>query len=230
MADLFREVDEAMRQDRMAKFWKENATYIVAFVLGTIILTAGFSGYKAWDIKTKQTQTAALIALQDAPDYPDNVTDSAIAGLRPGLRSVILMDAAATKLEKKKPAEALKFYETAAADAKIPQDIRHLATLMSVRILSNDKAADGKGLTARLAPLWENPENTWAAHAHLEAAIITANVLTDPDGARTHLNAIQDMTGLPETLYEKARALDHIYALRTRKEPQTSTTRTDSKS
>ncbi len=234
MTDIFREVDEALRRDRVAKFWQENAAYVIAFVLGTIILTAGFSGYKAWDAGTKQKQSAALIALQGAPEYPDNITAAALGGMRPALRGIALLGAAGKQAGKKKPAEALKLYEAAAADTKIPQDLRDLATLMSVRILSDDKAADGPKLIARLEPLWMNPKGAWAGHARLEAAVVTASAMKDPAAARAYLNDVQDMTGQPETLYAKARALDHIYALRAEKTPaaktQTAPTATDSKS
>lgn len=230
MADLFREVDEAMRQDRIAKFWKENATYIIAFILGTIVLTAAISGYKAWDSGVRKKQTQALIALQDARDYPDNITGEAVSGLRPGLRGLALMDAAGKHVERKKTAEALRLYESVAADPEIPGDLRHLATLMNVRLLLNDDAADSGALIARLEPLWTDPESPWAAHARLEAAAIVANRLNDPDAARAHLNAIQDKIGLPATLYEKARALDHVYALRIQKAPQTATAGTKGKS
>lgn len=234
MADIFREIDEAMRQDRAARFWKENAAYIVAFVLGTIVLTAALSGYRVWDARVKQEQTAVLIAFQDAPEYPDNVTPEAVAGLKPGLRGIALLSAAGRQAEKKKTDRSLSLYEAVAADGRIPQDFRHLATLMSVRLRSGEQAAggaaEGQKLVSSLEPLWKNPASTWAAHARLEAAAITANVLNDPEAAQAHLNAVQDMTGLPATLYEKARALGHVYVLRAGKQPKNASTATDSKS
>ncbi|MCC6598722.1 MAG: hypothetical protein IT559_08030 [Alphaproteobacteria bacterium] len=229
MSELFREVDEALRQDRAAKFWKENGIYLIAFVLGTILLTAAFSGYKAWDTHTRQKQTSALLALQNAANYPENITTASLKNLAPGLRGIALLDAGGKYIADKKPQEALKFYEMGAADTKIPEDLHGLATLMSVRLLANTDTADGKDLLARLEPIWSDTKNIWASQARLEAAVISANKLGDLNTARTHLEAVQNTANLPDTVHEKARALDHVYALRQQKAAPKAT-QTDDKS
>jgi hypothetical protein len=46
MSDIFQEVDEIMKQERMEKFWKQNGAWIIAFIVLTILGTAAISGYQ----------------------------------------------------------------------------------------------------------------------------------------------------------------------------------------
>ncbi|MEZ5814522.1 MAG: hypothetical protein R3E13_07395 [Alphaproteobacteria bacterium] len=213
MADLFREVDEAMHQERMAKLWTENRVYIIGFVIGTILLTAALSGYRTWDAGVKEKQTATLIALQDAPEYPANILDSEKLDMRAGLRGITLLQAAGAFLDQDKRDEAAALYERAGADAALPDEFRHLGILMAVRLSSHDENADGTALLEKLSPILKADNSPWNAHARLEAAAINARMLQNYENAQTHLKIIADTKDLPDSLYQRARALAHIYKL-----------------
>jgi len=219
MSELLREVDEALRQERAMKFWKENAAYIVFFVVGTIALTGGLSAYKSWKASENEKQTAQLMALEEAKDYPDNILAAAPAlqTLNPDLRGIALLKAAGAALAKKQTDKAWALYEKTATDKSLPEDFHALATLMSVRLSSNKSDQKPEDLIAKLAPLWLSSDSLWAAHARLEAAIITAHKLHDMKKAREYLNTIRDSKDLPETLYQRAQALDHLYGLKNQK-------------
>ena len=49
MTDLFAEVDEALRQERVAKLWQEYGRYLIGFIATLILLTALISAYKSWE-------------------------------------------------------------------------------------------------------------------------------------------------------------------------------------
>ena len=76
MADVFQEVDEMMKQERVEKFWKENGRWIIAFVVLTILGTALMSGYKSWNKSVQEKQTGELIAFLDAEDFPNGLDDA----------------------------------------------------------------------------------------------------------------------------------------------------------
>ncbi len=213
MADLFREVDEAMRQERIEKFWAENRIYIIGFVLGTILLTGLISGYNSWNNSVKEKQTALLVALQEAPEYPANILEAEKLKMRAGLRGITQLQAAGTFLDQDKRDEALTLYERVGEDKKLPDEFRHLGILMSVRLLSNDEAQDGNALLDKLSPVLKANKSPWNAHARLEAAVINAHKLSNYTNALAHLNAVQDTKNLPDSVYERARALSHLYAI-----------------
>jgi len=223
MADLFREVDEAMRQERIEKFWAENKAYIIGVILGTILLTGLISGYRSWDQSVKEKQTAALIALQESPDYPTNILETQNLDFRSGLRGITLLQAAGNFLDQDKTEEALTLYKRAGQDKDLPDDLRHLGILMSVRLLTDNEDADGKALLEQLSPLVSDTKSPWVHHARLEAAVINAHKLGDYNAAIAHLNAVMDTPNLPESLSARAGALAHLYSLKQKKQSKPET-------
>lgn len=214
MTDLFREVDEAMRQERVEKFWQENRPYIIAVVLGTILLTGLISGYRTWDSGVKEKQTAHMIALQEAADYPQNILASEKLDLRAGLRGIALLRAGGVFLDQDKPDEALSLFQRAADDGSIPDEFKDLAAVMSVRLRIDKEGTDAQSLLDALQPVVNNPKSPWVHHARVEAALINAEKLGNFERALTHLNAVIGTPNLPASLTDRAAALAHIYRLK----------------
>ncbi len=227
MADLFREVDDVMRQERITKFWTDNKPYIIAFVVGTILLTAAISGYRSWNNAVKEKQTASLITLQEAADYPTNILETEKLKMRAGLRGVALLQAAGAFLDKDKRDEAITLYERASADKALPDDLQHLGILMAVRLLIDDEAQTGESLLKKLSPVLKASKSPWSAHARLEAAVINAHKLSNYEAALTHLNAVQETKDLPESVYQRSRALSHLYSLKQKSMPQNTKEKTE---
>ena len=209
MSDLLAEVDEAMRQEKLEKFWHENKSLIITFIVATILSTAAISGYRTWDANTKAAQTAELIALQDASDYPSNIIDSDLE-FRAPIRGIALLSAAGQFMEQDKPQEAQKLYARLAGDSKIPDQFRHLGILMNARLnQTTGKDLQTGDILAALHPVL-NGKSPWKAHAQIDAAIIEAE--QNPQKALELLNAVADTPNLPQTLYERAQKLHHIYS------------------
>ena len=208
MSDLLAEVDEAMRQERMEKFWHENKTYIIAFIALTILSTAVMSGYRSWDAKTKIKQTNEIIALQEAPDYPSNMIDAELK-IRPSLRGIALLSAAGTFMEQDKTAEAAALYARLAADSKIPDEFQHLGILMDVRLKMDKEESQNTDLLASLKPVVKG-KSAWKPHAQIDAALLESK--ENPEKALELLNAVSDTKDLPPSLYERAEKLHHVIA------------------
>ena len=60
MADIFREVDEALREDRAKVLWKRYGNWIVGIAAAIILTTAAFVWWQNWTQSRNQDQTAAL--------------------------------------------------------------------------------------------------------------------------------------------------------------------------
>jgi hypothetical protein len=209
MTDIFREVDEMMRRERAEAFWQKNKIPLIAAVVAIIAMTGLFSAYSHWDQGVREAQTKILIDSIEKPDFTTKAADIA-AEMRPGLRGITLLTAAGTLQDQNKIPEALELYAQAAADESLPMDLRGLATLMSVRL---DTAMTAEEKTKRLEGIYKDNGNPWGAYARLEAALIAASA-EDFKQAQDHLTVIQETRGLPDTLYEKASALDHVYRLK----------------
>lgn len=220
MSDLLAEVDEIMRQERLAKLWKEHSAIILTLIIGTIVLTGALSVYKSWNASVQAEQTAALIALQESSDYPQNILETEKLKMRASLRGITLLGAANTFLKQDKRSEALALYQRAANDNAIPGDFQDLANIMVVRLSIDDKNANADALLSKLKPIWGNPKNPWGPHARIEASVIESHLNGDFTKAQSHLKAVLETTNLPESLYNKARALGHVYGLQNNKKQQ----------
>ncbi len=208
MSDLLAEVDEMMRQERVVKLWKDHGGTLIAVIVAIIIGTGAFSGYNAWNAGVKSKGTDQLLNLLEHPDFPQNIDNSTFE-MRTELEAIALITAAARKIEEGKNEEALSLYEEAASNSKTPDDFRELALLHIAR-LSQKSVEDRQ---ADLAPIWNNENSPWRYHAHLEAATLFAHNGQNYAKAIEHLDIIQSAANLPETLYNKARALSQIYTL-----------------
>lgn len=220
MADLFREVDEAMRQERLEKIWQENKTYIIGFVVGTILLTGILSAYRSWNASVHEKQTATMIAMQEAPDYPENILNTEKLKLRGGLRGIALLQAAGTALSQEKTEDAIALYDRAGADNGIPDDLQHLGIIMSTRLMAEQDEPNPDALIEKLSPVVKSSKSPWAQHARLEAAVIHANLRNDFAAAKALLNTILETENLPESLYQRAQSLNHLYSLKLQTQTQ----------
>jgi hypothetical protein len=62
VADIFQEVDEDLRRDKAAEWWKRNSLYIYAVALVVIVGTAGYQGWRSYDEKLRGQQSDSYAA------------------------------------------------------------------------------------------------------------------------------------------------------------------------
>ncbi len=60
MADIFREVDEALREDRAKALWTRYRNWIVGVASAVVLTTAAFVWWQNWTQSRSQSQTVAL--------------------------------------------------------------------------------------------------------------------------------------------------------------------------
>jgi hypothetical protein len=123
MSDIFQEVDEEVRRDRAAEFWKKYQNLIIGAAALIVLATAG---YRFYDNRRVAAEQAAGAAFQHAlaldRDGKDAVADAALARLAGdaphGYQTLARLAAAAIKA-KTDPKAALADYDGLAADASI---------------------------------------------------------------------------------------------------------------
>ncbi|MGB1911528.1 MAG: tetratricopeptide repeat protein, partial [Candidatus Puniceispirillaceae bacterium] len=55
MADIFDEIEEELKQDRLNSLWAKYGKYLIGFAVAIVALVAGFQGYKSWQKNTIET-------------------------------------------------------------------------------------------------------------------------------------------------------------------------------
>lgn len=206
MSDIFREVDEALQQEKIENIWKEYRTTIIACLVIFIVGTALTKMYYAWDRKHDGIETARLISALDS-DSPQTALQAVINDTRKGHRALGIMSAASLYMNNDEPAKAAELYKQAAESRKTPRDIRDLA-----RILYVQNASDGS--IDILKPLLANEKSPWIWHARLEAAVLSAHNGADYKSAIAYLEPFEQTNAVPLSLKQRALALQHIYGLK----------------
>ena len=203
MADIFQEVDEALKQEKAEQFWNEYKNTIITAIIVLIGTTAIGSAYKSWDTSADQKQTAALLTALEASD-PKASLEKFSDDTRKGHKVVAKMTEAALLLENDKEAAA-EIYTSIANQISAPDDFRDLARILAVRHGTKDDALK------LLKPVLKNKDNTFYWHARLEAATYAAHTENNYAKAIEYLAPFSEKELIPDSLKQTAQALLHVY-------------------
>lgn len=215
MADVFAEVDEMMRRERLEKIWREHGSFIIATIAAIIIGTGIVSGWRAWNESAETKNTAALIAALENTN-PEAALQETAGDLRPGLRGIALLTAAGALVQQGKTEDALKVYERAAQDGSIPADLRDMAALTRIAMISAQTAPDeqqAKEFQKSLKKIWSNDSSPWRFHARLQSATLLAGNGAYSEAAAL-LEPALEVKDIAPSLAAKIRALHHVYTLK----------------
>jgi hypothetical protein len=206
VTDLFSEVDEELRSERL----RTMAIKVAPWAVGLLIaILAGIAGYHFWrdhsagrEAKASEQYAAALETLTAGNNDKAFQAFGAVAKDAPaGYKSLALMQQAALRLAAGKPAEAVALYDEAAKAAQDPM-IEDAARLKAAMALMD--TAPPKDVEARLTPLVaeDRPYRPEAMEA-LAFARLAAGDLTR---ARDDFSVIAIMPGASETSRGRAAA------------------------
>jgi hypothetical protein len=136
VSDIFREVEEEVRQERLQKWWKKYGNYVVAGVSIIVIVVAG---WKLWERYDQQQRIKASAQMESAAQM-------AAAGQD---------DLAATeygKIAKKAPSGYALVAQLSQADELLASGRANEAVAIYMKVADNDKA--GLGQVARMRAAW----------------------------------------------------------------------------
>ena len=146
MSDIFREVEEDVRREKLEKFWKAYGDYII--VLGAVIIL-GVAGFEFWQRYQANQRDNASIAFQAA----QRITDPRQAA------------EAFADLAKTAPNGYRLLSQMEQADSMLAAGQRQTAIDLYKEIANGDKG--GVGSVARLRAAWAMADNS--SHADLQA-------------------------------------------------------------
>ncbi len=144
-AAFFREVDEAMRVEKLQTFWHQWRWPLVGAVLAAIVGAAAWQGYGAWQAHADKTTAAHWDELMRLPDQADltKALPEFLQSSRYGYHALgQLAQAAAAPT----PAAQLAAYQSLAADANQPDWLRAFGQLNAaiIQLGSNPAAAQAQ--------------------------------------------------------------------------------------
>jgi hypothetical protein len=139
VTDIFQEVDEEVRRERLKKLWERYGNYIIAVCLLVVVGVGAWRGYEWWESKKAAEAGAAFeqaVVLAEAGKHQEaeaafaKIATDGSAGYR-----VLAQLREAAALASTDRAAAVKAYDEIAADRSAGQVIQDLATLRAGYLL-----------------------------------------------------------------------------------------------
>ena len=212
MADIFQEVDEEVRRERLNKLWQRYGHYIIAACLLVVVAVGAWRGYEWWETKKAAGAGAAFEqAVILAEDGKHQEAEAAFAKLATdgtaGYRLLARLREAA-ELGRTDRKAAIKAYDEIAVDRSVGQVIQDLAALR-VSFLLVDGSSYGD-MRARLEPL-TGPDRAFR-HSARELLALSAWKQGDMGAARQWTDMIITDPQTPSGARSRAEVLSELIA------------------
>lgn len=213
MSDLLREIDDAVRAEKVMRIWDEYKNVIITGVAALVLGTAAFSYWHKHEINQNRHQTGDILRTLDQKDPASALVE--LAKTQKGnAPAVAYLNAAALELKAGNKQKALYAY-IAAQNTKSDDILRDLATIQKVN-LTLDVTPDAKAadLLKDLQPIAENKKSPWAAEAIFTGAFVKGEKNKDYAGAIADLKTLQSRDDVTDSFKQRATALQSIYDLK----------------
>ncbi|MBS0505537.1 MAG: tetratricopeptide repeat protein [Proteobacteria bacterium] len=201
---FLREVDEELRRDELARFWKKWGRALVAAIAVGLIAFGAFLWWRDYQAKQAGAEGEKLTAAIE--QLSNRQFDRALPALkelgassRPGYRAVARIATGAVETEKD-AAKAAADFAAVAKDEKVAQPLRDLALIRQTTIefdtLPPDQVIQRLGRLAQKGSPWFGSAGELVAIAHIKAG--------RPRDAGAIYAAIAADPGVPSTLRSRA--------------------------
>ena len=212
MDDIFKEVDEELREERLTKIWKRIGPYVVGILSGAIIITSAVIGYREYDETQRQNwgvQFAEAMNLSEEGNWQESLDlfDTITEKTNLGYKTLSLFQAASLYAKNDNKEKALEIYQSLESEA-LDENFQDLATLMLIYLQFDN--ADPEILEKRIEKL-ASKGNPWyynavelkgflfAKQKNKEKQIEIFNILSKdnkaPEGVRTRANDMLAILG-----------------------------------
>ena len=208
MADIFQEVDEDLRRDKAAVWWKRYGRYVIGAAVAVVVVVAGYKGWQAYDEKLRGERSdayAEALALIDSGD--EARAREALAALSDpaadGYPLLAALTQARLAAEAGDEAAAEQIWQSLASGGSSGAVMSQLGSLLAVlRSMDDGDPAVLRGELLSLA----GPEAPYRFTA-LELLAVLALREGDETAAREHLIQITDDPAAPSGSRSRAAEL-----------------------
>ncbi|MET0606079.1 MAG: tetratricopeptide repeat protein [Beijerinckiaceae bacterium] len=206
MSDIFREIDEDLRRERMGALWKKYGNWVVTAALLIVAGTAGWRGWEYW--RTREAEAAgaryekALELARDSKDAEAEQAFSAVVAQAPGGYRILARMRGAAEIAKRDPEAGVAAWRAIAGDAGVGGVIQDLARIR-IGYLIVDKAS-----YADLAKETESLTASGSAYRNAARELLALSALKSGDttNAAKWLDQIVADREAPQGMRQRAEA------------------------
>lgn len=212
MSDIFSEVDEEVRRERLQRLWDKYSLYIIAVAVLIVAGIGGWRGYEYWVAQKAAVAGAAFenaITLSEQGKHAEaQAAFAKVAAEAPQGYAVLARFRAAAELAQAKTEDAVKAYDALAADSSLGSNWQDLAALRAGMLLVD--SAPFTDMRTRLEPLTE-PTRVYR-HSARELLALSAWRAGDAVAARRYVNLIASDGETPPGARTRIEALSALLA------------------
>lgn len=207
MADIFHEVDEEVRRERLKKIWDRYGLYLIGLAVLVVAAVGGWRAYSYLEAK-KAAEAGAAYEAADTLAEAGKHQEAADAFARiardgtPGYRALARLREAGEVAERDAKA-AVAIYDQVAGDGSVSASLRDLAALRAGFLLL-DSAPYGE-MQQRLEPL--TAQDRTFRHSARELLAVSAWRNNDAGAARRWSDMIINDALTPATVRQRAEML-----------------------
>jgi len=203
LSDIFNEVDEEVRREKLKQLWERHQGLIIGGAILIVVAVAGWRGYQWWQAKQAAEAGAAFqsaMALSSEGKHAEAEAAFAKVGESgtAGYRDLARMQAAAEAAQHD-PKAAVQAYDALAADTRLSETMRDLAALRAGLLLVDTASYDE--IRKRLEPA-AGPERPFRNNAR---EILALSALRANDIAATRRWSEQIMGDLTASAGQRQR-------------------------
>ncbi len=156
VSNLFKEIDEELRQDKATLLWKQYGWLLISAIVAVIIAVAAYEGWKAYDLSKREALSDKYAAALDlARKEKFAASGDAFKALSDeagnGYAILARLQEAALLARQKKYQDAANAYFQLAQNSETPQTFRDMALVLGA--LNGLDVMDAKDISTRLQPL-----------------------------------------------------------------------------
>jgi hypothetical protein len=212
VADIFHEVDEEVRRERLQQLWDRYSIYVIALAVLIVAAIGAWRGYEYWEAKKAAAAGAAFesaLSLSEAGKHAEaEAAFAKVAAEAPaGYRTLARLRAAA-ELAQTKRADAVKAYDELAADTSLGATLQDLAAVRAGMLMVD--SAPLFDMRRRLDPVSE-PGRTFR-HSARELLALSAWRNHDFTAARRYIDMIATDAETPPGTRARADVLSALIA------------------
>ena len=203
--NLFKEIDEDLRQQKYANLWKKYGKFVIAGAVVLIIGVASIQGWEAYNLNRKITDSNLLMSALKSIDQanPTNaiaLLDNLTKDGSLGYSILAKFNQAAILTKSGKYHKAIENYLSISEDMRIEQNLRDLALIRSA-YLSLEHTSSDKPLEKLSSII--NMENAWRHSAKELSALFSYK---SGDSVRAHqlYKELADDTTAPTGMRSRA--------------------------
>ena len=212
MADIFSEVDEEVRRERLKKLWDRYGILIVVVAVLIVAGVGGYRGYQYWLTKqaaeaSAKFEQAVTLSGQDKPAEAQAAFAKIAADAPAGYRTLARLRAAA-ELAKTDAVAAVAAFDALAADNSVDAAFRDAAMLRAGLLLVDTAPLDE--MRRRLEPL-SDPSRAFR-HSAREILALSAWRNGDVTTAKKYIEQVSNDAETPQGIRSRVEVLSALLA------------------